>query len=584
MNSLQGRAMQRRLLNSAFFAAGMFLLTACGGGSTGIGTVPPRPSPTASPAATTDAIFQIQIPMLSTSASATRLHPAYVSAATQSLSIALNGKTIATADVSPTSKNCAAPANGSRTCSVGINATAGNDVFTVTAYDGPNGTGDVLSSGEVSATIATSNQTVVKVAMDGTPVAILLSLQSPYLSAGTTASTNVIVQELDAQGNTIMGTYAQAVTLKDADTSGATQLSSPTIASSSSVGKLSYNGAPFMNTTITASASGLATATAIFTVTPTLVADYQIPGISGGGPIPFPPVPAGISDLCVGPDGNIWVDATSGGAIEKISPNGTVTTYALPNPAAYPGGLVVGPDHNLWFVERLTGAVAKITTSGVVTEYPIPGAVVNTFHFSGFPTVGSDGNIWVAYDQPNVLLKVTTSGTITSYSLRGSTPLINELVSGPDGNLWLTDEGDNAIEVMSTSGALVATYPLPRADSRPWGITVGPDKNIWFTEENVDRIGRITTSGTLHEFPVPTAFSGTLNIATGPDGNLWFAESGGYEKVAGKFGYISPDGSTIRDFTTKDGNHVHNLVFDANKNLWITQSEIGLDEVGKVIY
>jgi streptogramin lyase len=97
----------------------------------------------------------------------------------------------------------------------------------------------------------------------------------------------------------------------------------------------------------------------------------------------------------------------------------------------------------------------------------------------------------------------------------------------------------------------ITEFPIPTADSAPWGITTGPDGALWFTERyNPGKIGRITTAGAITEFPVPTANSVPSGITTGPDGALWFTESGG---AANKIGRITTSG-VITEFPTPTAN------------------------------
>ena len=76
-------------------------------------------------------------------------------------------------------------------------------------------------------------------------------------------------------------------------------------------------------------------------------------------------------------------------------------------------------------------------------------------------------------------------------------------------------------------GQVITEFPIPTANSFPYGIAAGPDGNLWFTEISglANKIGRITTAGVVTEFPIPTAGSNPQGIAAGPDGNLWFTES-----------------------------------------------------------
>ena len=59
------------------------------------------------------------------SAAASRRHPAYVSAATNSLSFAQGGSVTTVVPLGPSSPDCSAGAGGARTCTVNANATPG---------------------------------------------------------------------------------------------------------------------------------------------------------------------------------------------------------------------------------------------------------------------------------------------------------------------------------------------------------------------------------------------------------------------------------------------------------------------------
>jgi streptogramin lyase len=111
------------------------------------------------------------------------------------------------------------------------------------------------------------------------------------------------------------------------------------------------------------------------------------------------------------------------------------------------------------------------------------------------------------------------------------------ITAGPDGNLWFTEAGftftgvtgsGNKIGRITTAGS-ITEFSIPTANSFPVGITAGPDGNLWFIEA-IGKIGRITTAGVVTgEFPIPT-FEGSFPFGTitpGPDGNLWFVESNG---------------------------------------------------------
>jgi streptogramin lyase len=536
-------------------------LAACSSSTSEAPAIPATPVP-----GTTAVTFEIVVP-------APKRKAHYIPASTQSVVIVLSGKTLTVADVSASSSACTSGVR-SRICEAKVLAAGGEQTFDLTAYDGANGRGNVLASGSVSATLAANTPQRIHVSLTGMPASVTLALQPASQPAGSASTTKIVVRALDADGNTILGAYSASIALTNGDKSGASKLSVTRVQNSSTQVELAYDGSSLSVARLTAHTPGLPAAAASFVPVPTTIAQYIPPTVAGSDP--------GLSDICYGPDGNMWATGAGMGSIEKIAPDGTFTAY--PILATEPVGISVGSDHDLWFAEQQTGEIGKITTAGKITTYRIPAKGAQPV----WTALGPDGRTWFVNlsDGSPGLGAVDSSGRIDTYALpRQSSPV--EIVTGPDGNLWITDEGLNAILVASPSGHVIAKHRLRTA---PWGIAVGPDKNIWFTEFEAGRIARMTTSGTLREFPLPSPSSGPLNVAAGPDGNVWFTESGGGAwNVVGKIGYMTTDGSVILDFPTPPGansplSHVHNLAFDAKGVLWYTKFNIGSSSVAKLIY
>jgi streptogramin lyase len=552
----------------------LLVLAACSSTSTG------QTLPSVPPASTSGAgavTFMVVVPGIAPAQSKGR-RPAFIAPSTQSIVISLHGTTLMTADVSAASHECHAGTRGSRTCNAKLSAPSGNDDFTVTAFDGPHGNGNQLASGTVAATLTPGTSQIVHLSLTGTPATLGITLGAPYVPAGTAATSSVTVTAYDADGNTIVGAYAAPITVKDADTTGATKLSATTASASSSALTLSYDGSPLSSALLSANGRGVTGASAVFAPSPTTVAVYQAPQISRKGKLR----PAGLGEVCQGPDGNMWATATSSGGIERITLDGAFTTF--PILGSVPMGISVGSDKNLWFAENGFGAIAKITTAGKITSYkiPTPSGVVSQ---PAWTALGPDGRTWFVDDATSAIAvgAITPQGKIAQYALPAQSDPV-EITTGPDGNLWITDGGLNAIDVMSPSGKIVAIHHLRTSDASPWGITVGPDKNIWFAEFGSDLIGRMTTGGALKEYTVPTAFAGPLNVTAGPDGNVWFTETGGgFWDFVGKIGYVTPTGS-IRDFPSTITGHFHDLSFDTQNHLWFTEFSFLQSALGKVVY
>jgi len=224
---------------------------------------------------------------------------------------------------------------------------------------------------------------------------------------------------------------------------------------------------------------------------------------------PLPNLQSGPDGITVGPDGNLWITEFDGDMIAKVTTVGVFTEYPIPTPNTAPSSITTGPDGNLWFTTTnhvvtpsnpLVGMIGKITPNGAMTEYVLP----NPQSVPGSITLGPDGNLWFTDSFPggngflSVIGKVTTSGVFTEYPVPASDSSAQQITLGPDGNLWFTDCRGNNIAEVSTGGSFIE-YPLPNPNSCPIGITVGPDHNIWFTEVgSPPRVGELVLSPSVH--------------------------------------------------------------------------------------
>lgn len=505
------------------------------------------------------------------------MSPHFVSPSTRSIVVALAGRKLLTIDVAAASPRCTTAKSRARVCAERTNAPSGTQIFDISAFDGPNGGGNVLASGKVEATLESGQDRPIRIALTGKPASLTLSLQNAYPLAGRATKTAVSVSALDADGNTIVGSYGTVIALRDSDTSGATKLSASSVSDSSGLVTLAYDGAPLLLANVSAHAAHLPAAFQPFAPSPTTVVQYAAPRV----PTNVGPRSMEVWDLCVGPDGNAWATGAATGSIEKVDREGHYTTY--PILWTGPVGISVGSDGNLWFAESRVGKIGRITTAGVVTSYEIT-TDKGSSSAPSWTTLGPDGRTWYVDEGAVGFGAIDATGAIVKFPLpKNSVPV--EIVAGPDGNLWMTDGGLDAIVVASTAGKVLAVYKLPTANAGPSGITVGPDKNIWFAETVSNQIGRITIGGGIKEWSVPTSLGGPVNVASGPDGNVWFTESGeAFWDLGGKVGYITPDGSQIRDFPSPSLAHVHDLAFDSNGVLWYSEFNLGYSSVSKFIY
>jgi streptogramin lyase len=257
------------------------------------------------------------------------------------------------------------------------------------------------------------------------------------------------------------------------------------------------------------------------------VTEFPIPGMGAEGP-------AGGLELTAGPDGGVWYTELGGTKVARISPDGQVTEFSLPNNSGKAfglpglGGITAGPDGDLWFTAAAQSPnealIEKITPTGTVTQFIIPTANATPMQI----TVGPDGNLWFTEPDSNKIGRITVTGSIVEYQVpppgtTSPTSGLGAITAGPDGNLWFVESTSNEIGRITPEG-IITQFTIPTANSDPTGISSGPDGNVWFTEQRGNKIGRISPDGTITELTIPTANSNPTSITAGPDGNLWFTE------------------------------------------------------------
>ena len=298
-------------------------------------------------------------------------------------------------------------------------------------------------------------------------------------------------------------------------------------------------------------------------------------------------------------DGELWFAETDGNQIGMINPadapppsgTGVITQYTIPTPNSEPEG-ITSLDGNLWFTESLADRVAEYNpATGTYLTFYMP--LINGSPDSNYPTsitAGPDGNIWFTESMGNTIGMVnTTSGAIAQYPIPTANSQPYGITAGPDGNIWFAEtKGDN-IGMFSLSTHQFAEYPLA-PNSEPTAITAGPDGNIWFSDSqgigivNLKNPPPPTGSGTITFYSAPTAnnlpFGG---ITAGPDGNIWFTEPSGDN--------IGTFNLTTKTFTMEysvptAGSTPLGITAGPDGNIWFTEysgNNVGVLELPKTV-
>src|SRR6185369_5396787 len=266
--------------------------------------------------------------------------------------------------------------------------------------------------------------------------------------------------------------------------------------------------------------------------------------------------------VAVAADGTIYVaDAGESNRIRKISPDGSVTTFAggsegfadgAGTSASFntPSALALGPDGNLYVADTGNNRIRKITPDGTVSTVAGNGTAgyvdgpAATAEFNG-PiglAVSSSGDIYIADTYNDVIRMITTAGEVTTIA-GGGTPGYADgeqktaLFDTPSGiivvensSLIVADTGNRRLRKVSAEGNVI-TLPISGEElSRPVGLVFSHDHFLYITELDESRVLQVAPDGVARV--IASGFNQPTGIAIGPHVNkateLFVADSGNY--------------------------------------------------------
>ncbi len=262
------------------------------------------------------------------------------------------------------------------------------------------------------------------------------------------------------------------------------------------------------------------------------------------------------NDIIQGPDGNMWATTENVDGVAKITPDGTVTEFQLPNDSF---GIAVGPDNNLWVS----------TVIGVIKVPPANPAGFTTFDVGladGRGIVkGPDGRMWVAGDgelisfDPANPVGTADPTAIAGLSARG-------MSVGSDGLLWIADQGGRVLSATAEATPTVTPYDIQiAAAGGAQGVAGGPNGQVAYVAPltTPQTVGRITPGGS----PLKTELepSDPFGVVFAPDGAYWIARFQTNDLLR-----LTPDGQTsmLTGFAPSDG--PRKIATGPDGTLWVT--------------
>lgn len=295
--------------------------------------------------------------------------------------------------------------------------------------------------------------------------------------------------------------------------------------------------------------------------------------------------------------GYVYVVDRHNNKIRKISPSGKVTTWAGSGIAGnsdgkgaaasfnWPYGIDLDVHGNAYVTDRYNNTIRKITPDGTVSTFAGSGAVgsvdgVGTAASFNWPTgiaLDSAGNILVADTYNNLIRKITPAGEVTTIAgtgavgttdgaaLQATFNVPTGLEPDASGTIWIADVNNNMIRKISAAGIVstVAGTPERRfADGTgaaagfffPYSLIMDPAGDFLVADANNNRIRKVTKDGVVTTIagygpkgsedgePTESSFSYPADVAYDASGNIYVAdaENNMIRKIAPKYFSINP--------------------------------------------
>jgi prepilin-type N-terminal cleavage/methylation domain-containing protein len=271
--------------------------------------------------------------------------------------------------------------------------------------------------------------------------------------------------------------------------------------------------------------------------------------------------------ITIDSNGNLYVSEFVDNRIRKITPNGTVSTFAgsglqgLANGAAgsakfyNPTGLAIDASDNIYVADTGNNVVRKITQAGVVSTVAGTGTAgfsdgaAASAQFNGLRGVAVDagGNVFVADCLNYRIRKISTSGTVTTFAgsgTRGSVDgpaataqfaaAMSSIVVDSSGNVFTTTYG--AVRKVTPSGTVSTVVGYGGDVQAPSGLGIDKSNNLYISDIFSLSVYKITPSGVetkiagtgdqawIDGLTSIAAFSNPNGVTVDPLGNIYVTD------------------------------------------------------------
>jgi hypothetical protein len=261
----------------------------------------------------------------------------------------------------------------------------------------------------------------------------------------------------------------------------------------------------------------------------------------------------------------------------------------------YPTGLAVDVQGNVYVADPFSNRIRKITPTGTVSTFAgsgTPGFVNGSAALAQFDwpygvACDAQSNVYVAELNGNRIRKITPSGDVSTFAGTGT----NGSVDGPgtvaqfsaptgvacdaNGNVYVADQGQNRIRKITPSGfvSTLAGSTLGSNDGTgtaakfwaPTGIACDAQGNVYVADKSNYRIRKITQAGVVTTLAGSSAgfadgngtaaqFNGPSGVACDAQGNVYVADNENHKiRKITPTGVVTTYAGSVSGFANGDG-------------------------------
>lgn len=277
-------------------------------------------------------------------------------------------------------------------------------------------------------------------------------------------------------------------------------------------------------------------------------------GRDGGGAFPANGSPATSARLdaphgvAADAQGNVYVSDTNNGRVYRVSPGGTITTFAGTGQSSFsgdggpatsarlyaPAGLAVDRQGNVYIADSYNQRVRKVSASGTITTFAGTGkqgssgdgglATSAQLQYPTAVAVDGQGNVYIAGTPDSRVRKVTPGGTITTFAGTGAGGFSGDggraasaqlklpaaVAADGEGNVYIADTANYRVRKVSPGGAITTIAGTgaggfsgdggPATSARlfsPHGVAVDGKGNVYIADTANYRVRKVTPGTAL---------------------------------------------------------------------------------------